>query len=164
MILGMSIHAFTIVHVIISLVGIVAGVVVAVTMARGGSSSGWTALTLLALVLTSVTGFFFPNPTFTPAQGVGIISLVVLAIAIIALYVLHLKGPWRWIYVVTAMIAIYLNCFVGVIQSFQKIDFLHALAPTQSSEPAFVVAQVILLAIFVVLGYGALKKFHPHAA
>ena len=164
MILGMSIHAFTIVHVIISLVGIVAGVVVAVTMARGGSSSGWTALTLLALVLTSVTGFFFPNPTFTPAQGVGIISLVALAIAIIALYVLHLKGPWRWIYVVTAMIAIYLNCFVGVIQSFQKIDFLHALAPTQSSEPAFVVAQVILLAIFVVLGYGALKKFHPHAA
>ena len=164
MILGLSIHAFTIVHVIISLVGIVAGVVVAVTMARGGSSSGWTALTLLALVLTSVTGFFFPNPTFTPAQGVGIISLVVLAIAIIALYVLHLKGPWRWIYVVTAMIAIYLNCFVGVIQSFQKIDFLHALAPTQSSEPAFVVAQVILLAIFVVLGYGALKKFHPHAA
>jgi hypothetical protein len=164
MILGMSIPTFTLVHVIISLVGIAAGAIVAVTMAQGQYLSGWTALTLAALVLTSVTGFFFPNPTFTPAQGVGIISLVVLAIAIVALYFLHLKGLWRWIYVVTAMIAIYLNCFVGVIQSFQKIGFLHALAPTQSSEPAFVFSQLVLLAIFVVLGYGALKKFHPHTA
>jgi hypothetical protein len=164
MILGLSVHAFTIVHVLISLVGIVAGVIVAVAMAQGRYLSGWTALTLLTLVLTSVTGFFFPNPTFTPAQGVGIISLVMLAIAIVALYLLHLKGLWRWLYVVTAMIAIYFNCFVGVIQSFQKIDFLHALAPTQSTEPAFVVSQLVLLVIFVVLGYAALKKFHPQNA
>jgi hypothetical protein len=164
MILGLSVHAFTIIHVLISLVGIVAGVIVALGMAQGKHLPGWTATALLFLILTSVTGFFFHDPTFTPAQGVGIVSLVVLAIALIALYGLHLKGIWRSIYVVTAMIAIYFNCFVGVIQSFQKIDFLHALAPTQSTEPAFVVAQFVLLVIFVVLGYAALKRFHPHAA
>ena len=164
MILGLSVHTFTIIHVLISLVGIVAGVIVAFAMVQGKSVPGWTALALLFLVLTSVTGFFFHNTTFTPAQGVGIISLVVLAVAVIALYFLHLTGIWRWIYVITAMIAIYLNCFVGVIQAFQKIGFLHALAPTQSTEPAFVVSQLLLLAIFVVLGFLALKKFHPHAA
>ncbi len=164
MILGLSVHTFTIIHVLISLVGIVAGVIVAFAMVQDKSVPGWTALALLALVLTSVTGFFFHNTTFTPAQGVGIISLVVLAVAVIALYFLHLTGIWRWLYVIAAMIAIYLNCFVGVIQSFQKIGFLHALAPTQSTEPAFVVSQLVLLTIFVVLGFLALKKFHPHAA
>jgi hypothetical protein len=164
MILGLSVHTFTVIHVLISLVGIVAGVIVAFAMVQGKSVPGWTALALLALILTSVPGFFFHNTTFTPAQGVGIISLVVLAVAVIALYFLHLTGIWRSIYITAAMIAIYLNCFVGVIQSFQKIGFLHALAPTQSSEPAFVVSQVILLALFVVLGFLALKKFHPHTA
>ena len=164
MILGLSVHTFTVIHVLISLVGIVAGVIVAFAMVQGKSVPGWTALALLALILTSVTGFFFHSTTFTPAQGVGVISLVVLAVAVIALYVLHLTGIWRWIYVIAAMIAIYLNCFVGVIQAFQKIDFLHALAPTQSTEPAFVVSQVVVLAIFVVLGFGALRKFHPRAA
>jgi hypothetical protein len=163
MILGMSVETFTVIHVLISLVGIVAGVIVAFAMVQGKSVPGWTATALLFLILTSVTGFFFHDPTFTPAQGVGILSLVLLAVAVIALYFLQLKGIWRWIYVVAAMIAIYFDCFVGVIQAFQKIDVLHALAPTQSTEPAFVVAQLIVLAIFVVLGYGALKKFHPYA-
>ena len=133
-------------------------------MAQGKSVPGWTALALLALILTSVTGFFFHNTTFTPAQGIGAISLVVLAVAVLALYFLHLTGIWRWIYVIAAMIAIYLNCLVGVIQAFQKIGFLHALAPTQSTEPAFVVSQPVVPAIFVVLGFGALRKFHPRAA
>jgi hypothetical protein len=163
MILGMSVQTFTVIHVLISLVGIVAGVIVAFAMVQGKSVPGWTATALLFLILTSVTGFFFHDPTFTPAQGVGILSLVLLAVAVIALYFLHLKGVWRWIYVVAAMIAIYFDCFVGVIQAFQKIGFLHALAPTQSTEPAFVVSQLIVLAIFVVLAYGALKKFHPYA-
>jgi hypothetical protein len=163
MILGMSVQTFTVIHVLISLVGIVAGVIVALAMVQGKSEPGWTATALLFLILTSVTGFFFPNPTFTPAQGVGILSLVLLAVAVIALYFLQLKGIWRWIYVVAAMIAIYFDCFVGVIQAFQKIGFLHALAPTQSTEPAFVVSQLIVLVIFVVLAYGALKKFHPYA-
>lgn len=164
MILGLSVHTFTVIHVLISLVGIVAGVIVAFGMVQGKRLPGWTATALLFLILTSVTGFFFHDPTFTPAEGVGAVSLVVLAIAVIALYGLHLQGLWRWIYVVAAVIAIYFDCFVGVIQSFQKIDFLHALAPTQSTEPAFVVSQLVLLVIFVVLGYGALKRFHPHAA
>ena len=164
MILGLSVHAFTVIHVLISLVGIVAGVIVAFAMVQGNSVPGWTALALLFLVLTSITGFFFHDPTFTPAQGVGILSMVLLAVAIVALYFLHLAGIWRWIFIVTAMIAIYFDCFVGVIQAFEKIEFLHRLAPTQTSEPAFVVSQVILLAIFVVLGFGALRKFHPHAA
>jgi hypothetical protein len=164
MILGLSVHAFTVIHVLISLVGIVAGVIVAFAMVQGNSVPGWTALALLFLVLTSVTGFFFHDPTFTPAQGVGILSMVLLAVAIVALYFLHLAGIWRWIFIVTAMIAIYFDCFVGVIQAFEKIEFLHRLAPTQTSEPAFVVSQVILLAIFVVLGFGALRKFHPRTA
>ena len=129
MILGLSVHTFTVIHVLISLVGIVAGVIVAFAMVQGKSVPGWTALALLALILTSVTGFFFHNTTFTPAQGVGVISLVVLAVAVLALYFLHLTGIWRWIYVIAAMVAIYLNVFVGVIQAFQKIGFLEALAP-----------------------------------
>ena len=138
MILGLSVHTFTVIHVLISLVGIVAGVIVAFAMVQGKSVPGWTALALLALILTSVTGFFFHNTTFTPAQGVGVISLVVLAVAVLALYFLHLTGIWRWIYVIAAMMAIYLNCFVGVIQAFQKIGFLHALAPTQArSRPSW---------------------------
>jgi hypothetical protein len=164
MILGLSIHTFTVIHVLISLVGVVAGVIVAFAMVQGKSVPGWTAMTLFFLILTSVTGFFFPNPTFTPAQGVGIVSLVVLAVAVIALYFQHLTGIWRALYIVTATIAIYLNCFVGVIQAFQKIGFLHALAPTQSTEPAFVASQAVLLAIFVVLGFLALRKFHPRTA
>jgi hypothetical protein len=163
MILGLSTSTFTIVHVLISLVGIVAGLIVAFGMVQGKRLPGWTALALLALILTSVTGFFFPNTTFTPAQGVGIVSLLALAIAVAALYVFHVAGAWRWIYAVTAMAAIYLDCFVGVVQAFQKIGFLKALAPTQS-EPPFVVAQIAVLAIFVVLGIGAIKRFHPHAA
>jgi hypothetical protein len=120
MILGLSVHTFTVIHVLISLVGIVAGVIVAFAMVQGKSVPGWTALALLALILTSVTGFFFHNTTFTPAQGVGVISLVVLAVAVIALYFLHLTGIWRWIYVIAAMVAIYLNVFVGVIQRSRK--------------------------------------------
>jgi hypothetical protein len=164
MILGLSVHTFTVIHVLISLVGVVAGVIVAFAMVQGKSVPGWTALALLFLVLTSITGFFFHDPTFTPAQGVGILSLALLAVAIVALYFLHLTGIWRWIFVVAAMIAIYFDCFVGVIQAFEKIGFLNKLAPTQTSEPAFVVSQLILLAVFVVLGFGALRKFHPRAA
>jgi hypothetical protein len=164
MILGLSVHTFTVIHVLISLVGIVAGVIVAFAMVQGKSEPGWTALALLALILTSATGFFFHNTTFTPAQGVGVISLVVLAVAVLALYFLHLTGIWRAIYVIAAMVAIYLNCFVGVIQAFQKIGPLHALAPTQSTEPPFVVSQLVVLAAFVGFGFAALRRFHPRTA
>ena len=161
MILGMD--WFTLTHVLISLVGIATGLVLLLALMGGRNPGNWAALFLIFTLLTSVTGFFFHNTTFTPAQGVGIISLVVLAVAVIAFYFLHLTGIWRWIYVIAAMVAIYLNVFVGVIQAFEKIGFLEELAPHQT-EPPFVVAQVIVLAIFVVLGFGALRKFHPRTA
>jgi hypothetical protein len=147
-------------HVIVSLIGIVSGIVVLVGMLSAQRMAGLTAVFLATTVLTSVTGFFLPAEHLLPSHVVGILSLVVLAIALTALYLRRLAGAWRWIYVVTAVIALYFNCFVGVAQAFQKIAALHALAPTQS-EPPFMIAQLIVLAIFIVLGFLAVKRFHP---
>jgi len=163
MILGMSLSTFTLVHVVLSLVGIVAGLVVLFGMFSSKSFDGWTGLFLATTVLTSVTGYFFPSDRILPSHIVGAISLVVLATALLALYARHLAGHWRWIYVVAATVALYLNVFVGVVQAFQKLPFLASLAPTQS-EPPFLIAQVAVLAIFVVLGALALKRFHPQAS
>lgn len=160
MMLGMSLATFTLVHVIISLVAIVSGLVVVFGMLSAKRFDAWTALFLLTTVLTSVTGFGFPFTHLLPAHKLGIISLVVLAIAILARYSLHMAGKWRWIYVVTAMIALYLNVFVLVVQSFEKVPALSAMAPTQS-EPPFLVAQLVVLAIFIVLAIFAVKKFRP---
>jgi hypothetical protein len=160
MILGMSTSTFTLLHVIISLVGIFTGVIALFGMLSASRLPTWTALFLLTTVATSVTGFMFPSTGFDAADRVGVISLVMLAVAILALYSYHLNGAWRWLYVVTSVIALYLNVFVGVVQSFQKIPFLHALAP-KGAEPPFIVAQVLVMAIFVVLGILAVKKFHP---
>jgi hypothetical protein len=147
-------------HVIVSLIGIVSGIVVLVGMLSAQRMAGLTAVFLATTALTSVTGFFLPTEHLLPSHVVGIISLVVLAIALVALYLRRLAGAWRWIYVVTAVIALYFNCFVGVAQAFQKIAALHALAPTQS-EPPFMIAQLVLLAVFIVLGFLAVKRFHP---
>ena len=160
MILGMSTSTFTLVHVILSLVGIFAGLVVVFGMLGSKKLEGWTAIFLATTVLTSVTGSFFPFDKILPSHIVGIISLVVLAFAILALYALHLAGPWRWIYVVSAMLALYLNVFVGVVQAFQKVPLLASLAPTQS-EPPFLIAQAVVLVIFVGLGIAAVRSFHP---
>src|SRR5437764_5240317 len=129
MILGMSISMFTLVHVLVSLVGILAGLVVLFGMFGSRKLDGWTALFLATTVVTSVTGFFFPRDHILPAHIVGVISLVVLAIAIVARYVYRMAGPWRWIYVAGAALALYLNAFVGVVQAFQKVPFLASLAP-----------------------------------
>ncbi len=165
MILGLSIPTFTLLHVIISLIGIVSGLVALGGMFGSQRLPGWTALFLLTTALTSVTGFLFPGTTLTPARIFGIISLVVLVPTLLALYAFRLRGAWRWIYVGGAVLALYLNAFVAVVQSFLKIPFLHPLAPT-ASEPPFLFAEGALLAIFVVLGLVALIKFHPerHAA
>jgi hypothetical protein len=160
MILGLSIPTFTLLHVIISLIGIASGLIVLFGMFGSQRLPGWTALFLLTTVLTSVTGFLFPATTLTPAGIFGIISLIVLLAALIALYAFHLGGAWRWIYVGSAVIALYLNIFVLVVQSFQKIAFLHPLAPT-GSEPPFLAAEGALLVIFIVLGIVAVLKFHP---
>jgi hypothetical protein len=163
MILGLSIGTFTIVHVIISLVAIVSGLVVFAGLFTSDSRPGWTALFLFTTVLTSATGFLFPFGGPTPAFITGIISLVTLAAALLALYAFGLMAAWRGVYVVTALFALYLNCFVLVVQSFQKIGILKALAPTQS-EPPFLVAQGVLLFVFVVLGFLAMRRFHPNGA
>jgi len=160
MILGMSTSAFTLLHVVISLIGILAGIVVVAAMLGSKTVNGWTAAFLAATVLTSVTGYFFPSDKVLPSHIVGAISLVVLAIAIVALYGFRLARSWRWIYVETAVVALYLNVFVLVAQSFQKIGFLNALAPTQS-DPGFIISQSVVLIVFVVLGIGAVRSFHP---
>ena len=163
MILGMSTSTFTSVHVVLSLVGIFAGFVVLFGMFGSKKLDGWTALFLATTVLTSVTGFPFPREHILPSHIVGVISLVVLAMAIFALYSRHLAGPWRWIYVVGAVVALYLNVFVGVVQSFLKVPALNALAPTQS-EPPFLIAQSVVLLIFIAFAVVALRSFHPRTA
>jgi hypothetical protein len=163
MILGMSIETFTLVHVIISLIAIVSGLIVLFGMFGGHRMSGMTALFLVTTILTSVTGFLFPISGFTPAIGVGIISLVLLALAVLGLYVFRLAGAWRWIYVVTAVIALYFNVFVLVAQSFMKVSFLKPLAPTQS-EPPFQIAQGVVLLLFIIAGIVAVRRFHPERA
>lgn len=147
-------------HVLLSLVGIVSGIVVLFGMVNGRRLSGFTALFLATTVLTSVTGFVLPAMGFDPARRVGAISLIALAAAIAALYGFGLRGAWRWIYVGTATFALYLNCFVAVVQAFQKIPALHALAP-KGSEPPFVIAQILVLGLFVILGIVSLRRFHP---
>jgi hypothetical protein len=135
-------------------------VIVLVAMLNGRAPAGYTALFLASTVLTSVTGFLFPPTGFTPAQAVGVLSLILLAIALFALYGRHLGAAWRWIYVVAAVSALYFNCLVAVTQAFQKVPFLRALAPTQSEAP-FQAAQLVLLAVFVVAAIFAVRKFHP---
>jgi len=163
MILGMSLSTFTTLHVIISLIGIVAGLVVLLGMLGGRQFGSLTAIFLATTVLTSATGFLFPFNKLLPSHVVGIISLAVLAIALVALYGLHLAGAWRWIYVAAAVLALYLNVFVGVVQAFQKLAFLQPFAPTQTEVP-FIVAQVLVLAIFAALGFLAVRSFYPAAA
>jgi hypothetical protein len=162
MIWGMSAGTFTAVHVIISLIGILTGLIVVLGWLGSRNLGGWTAVFLATTILTSVTGFGFPFDHLLPSHKVGIISLVVLAVAVLAYYVLRLAGPWRWIYVVTALLALYLNVFVAVVQAFQKLAFLQPLAPTQS-EPPFLIAQIVVLVVFIGLGIVSVRRFHPAA-
>jgi hypothetical protein len=145
------------IHVALSLLGIVAGLAAMIAMSQGKLPGTLTAVFLGSLVLTSATGFPLPPFGLDPPRIVGIVSLVMLALAITALYLFHLAGAWRWIYVVTATIACWLNCFVGVVQTFMKVAFFNALAPTQQ-EPPFLIAQLAVLALFIVLGWLGVKR------
>jgi hypothetical protein len=160
MILGLSVGAFTIVHVIISLIAIVSGLAVFAALFKSEVRPGWTVIFLITTVLTTATGFLFPFGGVTPAFVTGLISTVVLLVTLLALYGFRLAHGWRWIYVVVALFALYLNCFVLVVQSFQKIALLNALAPTQAELP-FVLTQGLLLLLFVVFGGLAVRRFHP---
>jgi len=151
--------ALTLVHVVLSLAGIGSGFIVVFGLIAAKRLDGLTALFLASTVATSLTGFLFPFHKLLPSHVVGIVSLVVLGIAILARYARHLTGAWRWIYAINVVIGLYLNVFVLVAQVFQKVPALKAMAPTQSEAP-FVVAQVVVMALFVVLGILAVKRFH----
>jgi hypothetical protein len=153
---------FTTFHVLLSFAGLATGLIVAIGLLYGKRLDGWTAVFLSTTVATSVTAFGFASTEVLPSHIVGVISLIVLAVAIYARYARHLAGPWRWIYVATAMIAFYLNTFVLVVQLFRKLPALHALAPTES-EPPFAIAQGIVLLVFIALTIVAGRKF-AHAS
>jgi hypothetical protein len=160
MILGLSFSAFTTLHVIISLIGIVSGIAVVAGMVESRHYRWLTVVFLATTVLTSATGFLFPFNGLLPSHIVGGISLVVLALTIAALYAFDGAGVWRWVYVIGALLSLYFNMFVGVVQAFQKLSFLQPLAPTQS-EPPFLAAQIALLLAFAILGVLTIRRFHP---
>jgi len=156
----MGISMFTAIHVALSLVGILSGLVAVAGMFKSNRLAGWTLLFLATTIATSVTGFGFHREHVLPSHIVGIISLVLLAVAVLALYVFALRRAWRWIYVVSAVASLYLNVFVLIVQAFLKVPALHALAPTQN-EPPFAIAQGIALIAFIAIGTAAARKFHP---
>jgi hypothetical protein len=163
MILGMSAATYTFLHVLISLVAIGSGLVVMFGFLTGKRLDGLTAIFLITTVLTSVSGFGFPFDHLLPSHKVGIVSLIVLAVAIPGRYKFHLAGAWRWIYVIGATTALYLNVFVLVVQAFMKVPALKALAPTQT-EPPFLVAQSLVLVVYLGLTILAAKRFHIEPA
>lgn len=163
MVLGMSLATFTELHVLISFLGIGSGFAVMYGFLRNHRLNGLTVFFLATTVLTSVTGFFFPFTHLTPGIILGILSLIALAIAIGARYIGKMQGSSRWIYVVTASISLYFNVFVLVVQSFEKVPGLHALAPTQKEAP-FGIAQLSVLVLFIALTALAVKRFHPQGA
>jgi hypothetical protein len=162
MMLGLSLSAFTNLHVVISLIAIVAGLIVMFGMVGPYHSGGLAAIFLLFTILTSVTGFMFPFDGVTPGIVIGILSCILLAIACLALYGMKLAGAWRWIYLLTALISLYLNVFVLVIQSFLKIPPLHEIAPgNPPAGPAFAVVQGVVLLFFIYMIFRAWRGFRP---
>jgi hypothetical protein len=159
----MILHIYTIIHTLVSLIAIFTGLVVVFGMLGGKRLGGWTKWFLITAVATTVTGFFFPFNGLTPAFKLGIISAFVLAITIYARYPRQLAGAWRWIYVVGAVVSLYFNVFVLIVQSFEKIPALYAMAPTQTEQP-FKLTQLVVLALFIVLAIVAVIRFHPEPA
>lgn len=163
MVLGMSLATYTLIHVVISLIGIASGLLVMFGLMKGKRLAVTTSIFLVTTVLTSLTGFGFPFTKLLPAHILAILSLIDLAIAIPALYVFHLSGGWRKTYVITSGIALYFNCFVLVVQGFEKVPALYALAPTQK-EPPFAIAQLLLMLVFITLTTLAVKGFRQAAS
>ncbi len=158
MVFGMSLETYTLIHVVISLISIVTGLIVLYGMLTGRRMDSWTAIFLITTVATSATGYGFPFEKLLPSHIVGFISLIVLLIAIVARYIYHLQSGWRRVYVITAVIALYLNVFVLVVQAFRRVPLLNTLAPKQT-EPPFAIAQGIVFLVFLVLGIFATMKF-----
>jgi len=162
MILGMTTATFTLLHVLISLLGIGSGLIVMYGLQTANRLNRWTMFFLVSTALTSITGFLFPNEHITPGIVVGILSPLVLAVGIVARYPQRLRGAWRPIYVISASVALYFNVFVLVVQLFEKVPALRALAPTQK-EPPFGITQLLVLILFIVATVYAVRRFHPSA-
>lgn len=160
MILGMSLAGFTVFHLVLSMIAIAVGFVVAGGLLASNRLPGWTLWFLVLTILTSATGFLFPFTTLLPSHIVAIISLVLLAVAVYALYGKGLAGVWRAVYIVTAMLALWFNVFVLIAQSFQKVALLNVYAPT-GAEPPFAITQGIVLVFFIGLIILSLRKFRP---
>ena len=158
MILGMSASMFTLIHVLISLTGIGSGFVVLLGMLNSQRRDGWTGVFVITSLLTSLTGFLFPFELLLPSHILGLLSLLVITIALFARNVFHFADRWRLVYVVAIAMALYFNCFAAVVQLFAKIPALKASAPTLT-EPPFLIAQSLVLAVFIVLTYLAAKRF-----
>jgi hypothetical protein len=159
----MMLQIYTIIHTLISLVAIFTGLVVLFGMLAGRRCDGWTKWFLISAVATTMTGFFFPFHGLTPAFKLGIITVPILAITIYARYPKQLVGAWRWIYVIGAVMSLYFNLFVLVVQAFEKVPALHAIAPTQTEAP-FKLTQLSVLLLFVLLGIVAVVRFRPEPA
>jgi hypothetical protein len=158
----LDITTLTLVHTVISIVAIAAGLVVVGGLIAGVRIDGWTGIFLVTTVLTSITGFFFPFTQLLPSHKVGIISLIILPFVIAARYWKHLAGAWRGIYVVGTVLVLYLNFFVLVVQLFRRTPALIVAAPKQT-EPPFVLTQLLVLALFAWLGFAAFRRFRPEA-
>jgi hypothetical protein len=154
--------AFTLFHTALSLVQLVSGIIVVIALVGSRNGGPWLWVYLVSAIATSVTGFGFPADKFLPSHAFGIISLVLLLFVLLARFAFHLAGAWRWVYVISLVITVYLDAFVAVVQAFLKIPALHALAPA-GSEPPFAIAQGVLFVIFVILGIVATRKFHQPA-
>lgn len=157
MTLGMSLSLFTTLHVLVSLAGIASGLVVSWGLVKGSILNGWTGAFLLTTLLTSLSGFDFPSPKLLPSHIIGILTLITLAIAALSKYLFQLRGGWRGAYIITALLSLYFNVFIAVVQAFLKTPALHALAPTQK-EPPFAIAQLAVLLAFVALGVVSLRR------
>jgi hypothetical protein len=160
MTLGMSYGTMIQLHMVFSLIGILVGIFVLLGMVANRFSAPWTAVFLASTLFASLTGFPIPPFGFDAARAVGILTVVLEAIAIAALYIFRLEGQWRWLFVASSVASLYFNCFVGVAQTFQKVAYVNAFAPTQTEAP-FAVAQFVVLVIFIALGYLAARRFHP---
>ncbi len=169
MIIGLTLQQFTLLHVVISFIAIASGFVVMFGMLGSHRLPVWTGLFLLTTLLTSVTGFMFPIKGFTPALGVGVVAMVVLAFALVGLYLNRLAGSWRWIYAVTAVVSLYLNVFVLIVQAFQKVSLLNPLAPqvgppfAEPTNTQFTIAQGVALVFFIAMSVLTAFKFRPMA-
>jgi hypothetical protein len=158
-----GLEIYTLFHTLISLLAILAGIVVVRGLLASRIDPTWTRAFLVLAIATSVTGYFFPFHGVTPAQIVGVVALVILAVVLLARRRFHLAGSWRWIYAAGMATSLYLLVFVLVAQSFEHVPFLNPLAPT-GSEPPFKVAQAVVLVAFVVIGVLAARRFRPAAA